>query len=352
MITNLRLQHFRSYDDASFEFESGVNVIVGPNASGKTNLLEAVLMVARGRSYRATDAELIQFQQPWARLDADLAQEHRTVKITLDEVGRTSKQYEIDGKTFSRLSSKHSLPVVVFEPNHLALLGGSPELRRTFIDELSAQVNPTYDSALRQYKRAVQQRNRLLKTGAVTAQPQLFAWDVRLSELGAQIVMTRHEVINRLNEQLPETYSTLAGQESELAITYSNSVAPESYASYLLKQLETQVELDLLRGFTGAGPHREDLLFHLEGQPLSSTASRGENRTALLSLKILELAIIEEKSGRKPLLLLDDVFSELDGARRKALANAMQAYQTFITTTDADVVMKQFLEECRIIAVA
>jgi DNA replication and repair protein RecF len=352
MITNLRLQRFRSYEDASFEFEAGVNVIVGPNASGKTNLLEAVLMVARGRSYRASDAELIQFQQPWARLDANLAKEHRAVKITLDEVGRTSKQYEIDGKTFARLSPKHALPVVIFEPNHLALLGGSPELRRAFIDELSAQVNPAYDAALRHYKRAVQQRNRLLKTGAASAQPQLFAWDVRLSELGAQLVATRHEVIDRLNQQLSPTYSTLAGQTSELVITYSNSVPAEGYASYLLKQLETQAELDLLRGFTGAGPHREDLLFHLQGQPLSSTASRGENRTALLSLKILELAIIEEKSGRKPLLLLDDVFSELDGARRKALANAMQAYRTFITTTDADVVMKQFLEECRIIALA
>jgi DNA replication and repair protein RecF len=350
MITNLRLQHFRSYSDESFEFEPGVNVIVGPNASGKTNLLEALLVLARGKSYRAGDADLLQYDQDWARLDADIAHGHRTVKLQ-NEAGRITKQYEIEGQKYTRLTSKNMLPVVVFEPNHLAMLGGTPELRRAFIDDLNAQTMPGHDTTLRHYRRALQQRNRLLKQGPQAAHSQLFAWDLRLSELGAQVVAARHITIKLINRQLEQTYNSLAGQNNTLAVSYSNETPPDQYASHLLKRLEGHRDLDLIRGFTAAGPHREDLLFVLNGQPLATTASRGETRTTLLSLKILELAILEEQLGQKPLLLLDDVFSELDGARRKALTTAMKNYQTFITTTDADVVMKHFAKRCNIIPV-
>jgi DNA replication and repair protein RecF len=348
MITNIRLQNFRSYNDDSFEFEDGVNVIVGPNASGKTNILEAILVATQGKSYRAKDSELIKTGAPWARIDADIISKHRTVKLEKQD-GLVKKSFDLDDKKISRLGSSTRLPVVLFEPNHLLMLGGSPELRRSFLDLLIEQTTADYGSVLNRYKRALLQRNKLLKSGRAAA-GQLFVWDIRLSQLGAQIVVARHKMITIINKHLSVTYSQLAGHQNSLSLQYSLAVDPESYGSYLLKKLEKDQQLDLLRGFTGAGPHREDMMFSIGGQPMATTASRGEVRTTLLSLKIIELEVIKDRQGTKPLLLLDDVFSELDGARRKALTSFIKPYQTFITTTDADVVIKHFSKQCNIIS--
>jgi len=345
MITNIRLQNFRSYKDASYEFEPGVNVIVGPNASGKTNIIEAILVASRGKSYRAKDGEMVAHGQPWARIDADVGAKHRVVKLE-NQNEQTKKSFELDDKKFLRLSAQNRIPVVLFEPNHLLMLGGSPELRRAFLDLLIEQTDAQFGATVNKYKRALLQRNRLLKNGAVN---QLFAWDIRLSELGAQIVGARHTMIERLNQQLSPAYSELAKHPSTISLTYSNPTHKDIYGSYLLQKLQKDQQLDLLRGFTGAGPHREDMVFSLNNQPLSTTASRGETRTALLALKIIELQVLEDHLGTKPLLLLDDVFSELDGARRKALTAFIKPYQTFITTTDADVVIKHFAKQCNVI---
>lgn len=348
MITNIRLQHFRSYNDDSFEFNKGVNIIVGPNASGKTNLLEAILMVTRGKSYRASDQELVTHTQPWARIDADVGSEHRVVKIEQQD-DTVKKSFEIDGKQFFRLTSNKSIPTVLFEPNHLSMLTGSPEQRRNFIDELIEQTTAGYSTVLRNYKRALAQRNRLLKNGIQATAEQLFAWDVRLSDLGSHIVSQRSKMLETINQSLSTIYSELAKKPSVVKIVYSNEVDPTQYASHLLKKLEKSRELDVMRGFTGAGPHREDLIVYLNNQLLAQTASRGEARTALLALKIIELQIIEQARDQKPVLLLDDVFSELDGSRRKALTEHIKNYQTFITTTDADVIGKLYAQKATLI---
>jgi DNA replication and repair protein RecF len=348
VITNVRLQHFRSYNDDSFEFDPGVNIIVGPNASGKTNLLEAILMITRGKSYRATDQELITHTQPWARIDADIGKEHRVVKIE-QQADTTKKSFEVDGKQSFRLGSTKVIPTVLFEPNHLGMLAGSPEHRRVFIDDLIEQTVPGYGTVLRNYKRALAQRNRLLKNGTQAASEQLFAWDVRLSDLGSNIVSRRFTMLETINQNLSTIYSELAKQPSTAKIVYSNEVDPPQYASFLLKKLEKNRELDVMRGFTSAGPHREDLIIYLNNQLLAQTASRGESRTALLALKIIELQIIERARDQKPILLLDDVFSELDGSRRKALTEHIKHYQTFITTTDADVIGKLYAQKATLI---
>lgn len=351
MITNIRLQQFRSYQDASFEFEDGVNIIVGPNASGKTNLLEAVLVMAQGSSYRAQPSELVMRGKSWARIDSDAKAVHRTVKIE-DAQNLPKKSFTIDGQVTSRLGPKNQLPVVLFEPNHLLMLGGSPELRRLFVDDLISQITYGYASTLRQYRRVLSQRNKLLKTGGGTGAQQMFAWNVRLSQLASQLVKARQDIITQLNKQLATTYSNLVGHKTKLTIAYSSTANPESYASQLLKRLERDYQLDLARGFTGAGPHREDIIFELAGQPLATTASRGETRTVLLALKIIELRIVETATNQQPLLLLDDVFSELDGSRRRALTELMQSHQTFITTTDADIIARHFTNNANIILLA
>ncbi|HSW66026.1 MAG TPA: DNA replication and repair protein RecF [Bacillota bacterium] len=342
MITDLRLQHFRCYDDASFEMDSGVNIIVGPNASGKTNLLEAVLVVARGASFRAGDMELVQFDAPWMRLDADTVKGRRVVKLQPGTGEKWLKSFEIDGQPLARLLPARQLPVVLFEPNHLLLLHGSPELRRSFLDDLLEQINPRFAATRRHYRRVLYQRNTLLKKQPRDVVEQLFVWNVRLSELGGQIARERLALISRFNARVSDLYEGLSRQTNRIVLEYASRFAPETYESSLLHKLETSTELDLLRGFTAYGPHRDDLGVFIDGHAAGEAASRGETRTLVLALKLLELQLLEELQGTPPLLLLDDVFSELDGRRRQALTAYVADHQTFITTTDADVVVQHF----------
>lgn len=346
MISDLRLQNFRSYSDESFEFSHSVNIIVGPNASGKTNLLESLLVLARGSSYRVKDAELVQFDKPWARLDAHTESKERTVKIVQAPV--PGKSYDIDGKPYRRLTLAHTLPVVLFEPNHLQLLSGSPEGRRSYLDDLLEQTVAGYGSLRRQYRRTLAQRNALLKQSHPN-ETQLFPWNIRLSDLAGQVVRHRHQLVEQMNKQIGQLYKELSHTTTETSLVYEARWQAEGYETHLLKKLEASTQTDSMRGFTTSGPHREDLVVYFDGHPAAETASRGEARTLVLGLKILELQIIQEARGATPLLLLDDVFSELDGARRKALTNYLRDYQTFITTTDADVVIQNFTETTHII---
>lgn len=342
MVTDLRLQHFRSYKDASFELGDGVNIIVGPNASGKTNLLEALLVVARGSSYRAKDADLVGFGADWARLDADLPDSKRTVKLEKTAADKISKTFDIDGQKLSRLSSVRTLPVVLFEPNHLLLLNSSPDLRRTFLDDLLEQTLPAFGATRRHYKRVLAQRNSLLKKNPRNLHEQLFVWNVRLGELGGQIVRERSKLVERFAGRASGLYGRLAGKEYEVELLYRSQFEPAQYETALVHKLESSIELDVLRGFTAYGPHRDDMEVIINSHPVQESASRGETRTLVLALKIMELQLLEELRGSRPLLLLDDVFSELDGKRRHALTAFLNDYQTCITTTDADMVVSHF----------
>lgn len=345
MITDLRLQNFRSYGDSSFELSPGVNIVVGPNASGKTNLLEALLVLARGSSYRAKDTELIRFGRPWTRLDIHLEDGgQRTVKVVREPAAKT---HELDRKILKRLTMAHTLPVVLFEPEDLRLLSGGPERRRDYLDDLLEQTEPGYGTVRRQYRRALAQRNSLLKQGG--SRTQIFPWDVRLSELAGQIARARSRLVTELNKDIGKLYRELSGTKIKVSLEYRTRWPADQYETGLLKELESSLQLDLARGFTGAGPHREDLSVQFGDRPAAEVASRGEVRTAVLALKILELHLVEKLRGQPPLLLLDDVFSELDGKRRHALTDHLSSYQTFITTTDADAVVEHFTESANVI---
>jgi len=340
MITTLRLQQFRSYQDNTFEFTAGVNIIAGPNASGKTNILEALLVNAVGKSYRAKDQELIKDGKDWARVDTQGSDGHtRTVKVQNNN-GLTRKSFVVEGKAFKRFNSKHHQAAVLFEPNHLLMLSGPPDLRRAFLDGLIEQTDPDYTNTLSAYKRTLLQRNKLLKSKQLGVVQQLFVWDIRLSELGAKIVSARHQTIHAINQSVSDTYNQFTSRPKNIKASYSNDVEAAIYASYLLKKLEKDQALDLLRGYTGAGPHREDILFTINEAPLAAVASRGEARTLLLALKTIELRVAESARGQKPLLLLDDVFSELDKERRQILTTLIKPYQSFVTTTDAELVIQ------------
>lgn len=341
-VASLRLQHFRSYDDARFTFTDGVNIIVGPNASGKTNILEAVLVAALGNSFRARDAELVQTGAEWARLDVETNGKTRVVKLQTSPNGMLAKSFEIDGQNLVRLHLNRTTPAVLFEPDHLLLFTGAPDMRRGFLDDLLEQVEPSFGPIRRHYRRVLTQRNALLKKQPHGVREQLFVWNLRLSELGGQIAVRRMRLIDQINEQLGDFYARIAGRSHEVRLRYATQSDPEQYESTLLKRLESAVDIDLVRGFTGAGPHRDDVIAEIDGRPMAEVASRGELRTLVLAIKMLELQILEQARGAKPLLLLDDVFSELDTKRRQALTYFVRDYQTFLTTTDADVAKHHF----------
>jgi DNA replication and repair protein RecF len=349
MISTLRLQNFRSYRDESFEFDKGINIIVGPNASGKTNLLEAIQVLTSGKSYRAKDEELVSLAKPWARLDGYFEHSNRVVKIEPEE-SRT-KTFLLDGKSFGRLSFDKIIPTVLFEPNHLQIITLGPGQRREYFDDLLQRSMPGYKALLASYKRALAQRNALLKHGPSFGAKQLFAWDVRLSELGSKIAEARQNLIDDINQNLSKTYSQIAHRKTTATLEYTNHFPVSNYASKMLSKLQATASRDFIIGFTSVGPHREDITFLINDQPINQTASRGETRSMLLALKIFELDLLEKQRGQKPIFLLDDVFSELDGARRHALVDYLKNHQVIITTTDAEAVIQHFTSKSRSILV-
>ncbi len=344
IFTDIRLQNFRSYQEASFELDPGVNIVVGPNAAGKTNLLEALMVGAVGKSYRAHDNLLIKHGEQWARIDIHTARNTtRVVKLNLSDNGRADKQFVFDEKDYKRLTPDNRLPVVLFEPENMRLLNADPSERRAYMDDLLEQLTPGYAKLRSDFKRVVSQRNALLKAYN-PSQSQVFAWNIRFCELASEVVKARQELIAQLNTRLDDVYSSISKKKLDLTITYFSKTPLADYSNQLMKQLTTDYDLDRARGFTGRGPQRDDMIIYSGQTALSETASRGENRSLVLALKIIELLVLEEATSKRPLLLLDDVFSELDGARRSALTRLLKDYQTVITTTDADIVTKNFTD--------
>ncbi len=314
----------------------GVNVVFGKNASGKTNLLEAALVLLQGKSYRAKDKDLIRGGSEWARLDAGIDGDKRTVKIKADG-GRTEKEFEFKGKNHKKLGFSSRLPVVVFEPNHLQLITRGPDQRREYVDDILERINPEYKSLINKYRRSLAQRNHLLKLSRGQASSgQMFVWDLKLAEIGEQIALARFNLAKQLNSRLSEKYSSIAKNKANIELEYLSHFPIDQYATQMVKRLEKNIKEDMLRGFTVYGPHREALDFKINGQPMSVVGSRGEVRSLMLALKILELDLVEHAHADKPILLLDDVFSELDSGRRRALVGSIKGFQTIITTTEAD----------------
>lgn len=348
--SSLQLHHFRSYTEHKVEFGAGINIIVGPNGSGKTNLLEALYVLSTGSSFRALDRDMLQHGQEWFRLEGQYDDQHRVFTYRLkDET--VEKQFTLNGAKRVRLTHQQRVPVVLFEPDHLRLLKESPSKRRDYLDALLTRLYPDFAWLKHQFERVLAQRNAMLKRRLPTSQleDQLFAWDVKFAEHAEQIVARRRQLLADFGEQAGDVYSAIARKPHQVGLEYQTSIDSPSYHGELLRQLSERLMHDVERGFTSVGPHRDDFLVTLDGNTAASAASRGEVRSLVLTLKIIELRLIAKQQDATPLLLLDDVFSELDAARRKALAELAKTHQTLITTTDADVIVEHFTEGYEII---
>lgn len=334
MISKIRLRQYRSYLDSTFELSPGLNIIIGPNASGKTNLLEAVMFICKGTSFRTTDTELIMHNKNWARLEALVNGVQRTV--SLRNSNNPPKEFAIDNKPYLRINQTQQIPVVLFEPNHLLMLSGSPELRRNYLDNILDYTAADYKRNRLNYIKTLKQRNALLKTGQVR-KSELFPWNIRLSHIAGLLIKERLALADSINSKINDIYHTIAKDNKTITVRYKTCVEPEGYESLLLKKLDQSLELDLLRGFSAYGPHREDLEVLTNDKLSNQATSRGEARTIVIALKTIEANTIQQTSGFSPIILLDDVFSELDSSRTKQITHLLNENQTLITTTDKDI---------------
>ena len=328
-IKKIHVQHIRSHDNYLVELSPEVTIITGANGTGKTSLLEAIYITLQGTSFRGSDSDILRKEHEWWRIDTILDDQPRTVKFDVNKLS-ARKQFEIDNKTTARIPAKLKHPVVLFEPEDLRLLHGSPARRRQFIDRFISQLNPLYGPTLRKYERSLKQRNNLLKNAAIS-DDELFAWNISLADHGAFVIEQRIAFIEQINQNLNTLYQEIAGTHDEVSIHYSHTFVGD-IKQKLLNELHAHLGRDRYLGNTSVGPHRHDVIFQINHSPALSTASRGEARTIVLALKFLEVSIIEQLTEKQPIILLDDVFSELDANRQKLLTSQLKGHQIIITS--------------------
>ncbi len=339
LLHQLELTNFRSYEQARFKLHPAVTLVVGANASGKTNLLESLYVLAVTKSFRARDRDLIRHDQDHFRVVARGDEDLEYALGVSTAGGALEKRITHNGAKRTLVGHVGQLQVALFEPTDLELVAGPPEGRRRYLDFLLCQTDRGYLKTLQAYKRVLRQRNALLEGAASGAlRNQLFAWDLKLAELALEIYTRRQKLIITLNNLLPELYQDIAGEPVAVQLEYLPSVRANHYGDEFLTALNHNLPHDLAAGFTTIGPHREDFKVHFKHNNIMAVASRGETRTVVLALKLAEVQYAEDVTGQRPLLLLDDVFSELDRDRRGYLLNRLTSHQTVITTTDADAV--------------
>lgn len=352
MLQTLSIADLRSYASLEATFGGGPQLIVGPNAAGKTTLLEAIVLLAWGRSHRtSTDAELVRWGSELSRVEGVAGAETVEVAIVRPAgavAGPHSgarKRIRVNGVARRAAGLIGLLRTVVFAPEEMLLVIGSPGLRRAAIDQLAMQRSAAYGRDLAAYTRTLQQRNSLLRAirEEQAGRDELRFWDGAFLDAGGAIVTERLRLLDDLAEPLARAHAEIAPEEAgtaRLEITYATNAPAqpdESPREALERRLRETADKEVWNGSTLVGPHRDDMVFRLAGRDLSGFASRGQQRTAILAFKLGELDLLTAQDGRPPLLLLDDVFSELDPERRAHLVRRIaELPQAFVTTTTLD----------------
>lgn len=347
LVTRLSFENFRNLEDSSIRPVPGVNIVYGSNAQGKTNLLEAFWFFTGGRSFRGTkDAETVAFGAQKAVLKLEFTAAGREQEAELSIARRRSAVLNgVPQKAASHLAGQFC--AVVFSPAHLSLIKDGPEGRRRFLDAAYCQIRPGYIRVLTEFQRTLTQRNALLKDlrAGLGDGRLLDIWDERLAASGAQVFAARTAYIRRLSRPAEEIYAGLAGGRESFSLRYESStgeegVSPEQARERLYEKLHGSHAADLAAGFTTVGPHRDDLTVEISGLSARTYASQGQQRSAVLALKLAEASVLREVTGEQPVALLDDVMSELDVSRQDYILNHIHDWQVFLTCCDPSAVMR------------
>jgi DNA replication and repair protein RecF len=360
-ITSLELTDYRSYERLKLQPDPRITVLAGPNAAGKTNVIEAIQLLTTGVSFRnPLWADLVRWGAPVARATMVAEGDSRRLEVSLDVTEAGRRTFRVNG-TVRRKKAEVTgiLPSVLFTPDDLRMVKESPDKRRDALDALGRQLSAAYAAILTEYDRALRQRNALLKYEAPDPDA-MRAWTQRLVELGSSLSRHRLRLFERLAPYVSGLYGTLSGGE-HLSVSYHSSVAgevaeiPESsdeFNQLFVRRLEEKAAEEVARRSTAVGPHRDDVLFKVDERDARSFASQGQQRTVVLAWKLAEVHVVEDVTGGEPVLLLDDVMSELDEDRRRALAAFVgERVQTIVTTTNTGYFEPAFIKQATVVRV-
>ncbi len=338
VINSLRLVNYRSYKEKTFNFDQNLNILVGKNAQGKTNVIEAIFFAVIGKSFKTSrEKEIIKWGENKAYLCGEFSKKYRDEKIEIYFDENKKKSIKIDeigihkiGELMGRANA------VFFSPDELKLVKESPDERRRFMNIDISQTNKRYFYLIGRYEKVLANRNKLLKStkDIEIVKETIEIWDRALSDLAEKIAFERQKFIEELSPYAKLAHQYISGGKEEIEIKYISSFDCDRYSEKMFKHLQKNLEKDFRLGYTSVGTHRDELDIYLNGTEVKNYGSQGQQRTVALSMKLAELEIIKNRVGEYPILLLDDVFSELDSERRKKLLNFTSKTQTIITCTE------------------
>lgn len=336
IIQSIKLENFRNYEALDLNFEKGTNILYGDNAQGKTNVLEAIYLSATTKSHKGSkDKEIIRFLNEEAHIRTNLEKDGMGYRVDMHLRKNKSKGIAINGQTIKKAADLIGLlNVVFFSPEDLSIIKNGPSERRKFVDMELFQIDKYYLYNLNQYNKIINQRNKLLKEFCFNSDlnETLQIWNMQLVTYGRQIIKRRMEFTEQLNEIIFDIHKNLSGEKEELKIIYEPNVSEEDFEIRLKNSQEKDIKLKM----TSVGPHRDDFCFMVNGVDIRKYGSQGQQRTAALSLKLAEIELVKKVTGDNPVLLLDDVLSELDSNRQNYLLNNIGDIQTIITCTGLD----------------
>lgn len=341
IIKRISLDNFRIHERYNLECEKEITLITGGNGIGKTSVLEAIYIAMRGKSFRAGDKDIVKRERDFYGIEMEYENGEK-IKVVYEGLremvmGRVckimgGKKYFIikDNKT-ARIPKEYKYPVILFLPEDLHLVATSPTKRRDYFDKMWGQLDEKYHNSLLRYTKVLRQRNELLKKEGVKAE-ELFSWNVLLAKYGSEILRKRKKWIAKVNEDFSEVYNSIAktGDRVELKV----KTLSESDESEYLRRLEKEFERDKMNGNTGFGIHKDNYVFYFNEVEAEGSASRGEVRSIVLALKFIEAQLVVAELGKKPMILLDDVFSELDKGRQACLVENFRKYQIILTSVE------------------
>ena len=336
IIKSIDLKNFRNYEIEHIDFDEGTNIFYGDNAQGKTNILEAVYISGTGKSHKGSkDFELINFEYEESHIKTIISRRNIDYRIDMHIKKNKAKGIAVNGIPVKKTLDLYGIVnIIFFSPEDLNIIKNGPAGRRKFMDMELCQLNRLYGNNLVNYNKSLDQRNRLLKDIYFRddIKDTLDIWDGQLVKYGIEIIRARRNFINKINSIIYDIHEKLSGGKEKLTISYEPSVSEEELERILIRERERDIKMKV----TQAGPHRDDIIFMINDVDIRKYGSQGQQRTAALSLKLAEIEIVKEITGDKPVLLLDDVLSELDSNRQNYLLNSINDVQTIITCTGLD----------------
>lgn len=328
IIQSITLKNFRNHESYKLDFSKNPTLILGKNGWGKTSILEAIYIALQGKSFRSVDKEILKREAEYYRIEVKFSNNEKVV-VTYDGV---NKKFLVKDKKYARLPKLNKYPVVLFLPEDLHIVATSPTRKREYFDRVIGQIDTEYSSALSRYTKALKQRNELLKQEFLS-RDMLFSWDVLLAKYGVSIRKKRQEITTEFNRKLTAIYREIAKNDDEVEIQYDSYTGDVDESKYL-RLLQLDYERDTLVGHTNFGVHKDDFNFIFNGTIADGSASRGETRSMVLALKFIEAEMLVSVLHKEPIILLDDVFSELDEERQKNLKENFSKNQVVITSVD------------------